>query len=108
MALQTLDPAIVLPLIHHSDRGNQYASDAYIALLATHPEIDISMTEKSDPYENPVAERVNGILKTEFNMNKLFATMKEIKVDLDVSISNYNELRPHASCDYYTPIIKRT
>jgi len=53
MALETLEPTIILPLIHHSDRGTQYASDAYITLLFTHPEIEVSMTEKSDPYEKP-------------------------------------------------------
>jgi len=103
MALETLEPTIILPLIHHSDRGTQYASDAYITLLFTHPEIEVSMTEKSDPYENPVAERINGILKREFGMDKIFSTMKEMKQQACRSITNYNELRPHASCDYYTP-----
>jgi len=53
--------------------------------------------------KNPVAERINGILKTEFGMDKIFSTMKEMKQQACRSITNYNELRPHASCDYYTP-----
>jgi len=61
------------------------------------------MTEKSDPYEKPIAERVNEILKTEFGMDKIFSTVKEIKQQESRSITNYNQLRPHASCDYYTP-----
>jgi putative transposase len=50
------------PLIHHSDRGIQYCSHAYIELLEEH-EIQISMTQNGDPYENAIAERVNGIIK---------------------------------------------
>ena len=52
-------------LIHHSDRGCQYCSKEYVKLL-TDNGIRISMTEKGDPYENAVAERVNGILKSEW------------------------------------------
>ena len=52
-------------LIHHSDRGSQYGSFAYIQRLRQ-VGIDISMTQHGDPYENAVAERVSGILKTNF------------------------------------------
>ena len=51
-------------LIHHSDRGVQYCSKAYVELLQSHA-VQISMTENGDPKENAVAERVNGILKEE-------------------------------------------
>ena len=51
-------------LIHHSDRGIQYCSTAYIKELEKH-HILISMTENGDPLENAIAERVNGILKNE-------------------------------------------
>lgn len=57
------------PLIHHSDRGLQYCSNEYQSLLSQHA-ITSSMTEKYDPYENAIAERVNGILKQEFNVAK--------------------------------------
>ncbi|WP_394355189.1 DDE-type integrase/transposase/recombinase, partial [Nonlabens antarcticus] len=55
------------PLIHHSDRGLQYCSHDYQALLEGN-NIKASMTEKYDPYENAIAERVNGILKQEFDI----------------------------------------
>jgi putative transposase len=51
--------------IHHSDRGIQYCSKEYTLLLKKKKAV-ISMTQNSDPYENAIAERVNGILKTEF------------------------------------------
>lgn len=49
------------PLIHHSDRGFQYCSNDYQGLLKK-SNLGCSMTEKYDPYENAVAERINGIL----------------------------------------------
>ena len=52
-------------LIHHSDRGLQYCSKIYTETLINN-KITISMTENGDPYENAVAERVNGILKDQF------------------------------------------
>ena len=51
-------------VIHHTDRGIQYCSTEYVALLKQH-HARISMTQNGDPYENAIAERVNGILKTE-------------------------------------------
>jgi transposase InsO family protein len=51
-----------LSLIHHSDRGSQYCCKPYVDLLR-HNNIAISMTLNGDPYENAIAERVNGILK---------------------------------------------
>ncbi len=60
-------------LIHHSDRGIQYCSKTYTGILKS-KEILISMSEKGNPYENAVAERVNGILKEEFLLNKKFKT----------------------------------
>ena len=67
-----------MPLIHHSDRGLQYCANEYQKLLSKN-QIQPSMTQNSDPYENAVAERINGILKQEFygpdNMaSSLFAT----------------------------------
>jgi transposase InsO family protein len=53
------------PLIHHSDRGLQYCANAYQKILNIN-EIQPSMTQNSDPYENAVAERINGLLKHEF------------------------------------------
>jgi putative transposase len=62
------------PLIHHSDRGLQYCANAYQKILNIN-EIQPSMTQNSDPYENAVAERINGLLKHEFlliNTIKIF------------------------------------
>jgi len=66
------------PLIHHSDRGFQYCSKPYTEILKEN-NIQISMTENGDPYENAVAERVNGILKDEFNLGELPGEMKDIR-----------------------------
>lgn len=89
-------------LIHHSDRGVQYCCTDYVQMLE-HYGINISMTENGDPYENAIAERVNGILKTEFLLNKTFSTYTEAKNAVDIAIDKYNHVRPHASCDYLTP-----
>jgi putative transposase len=91
-------------LIHHSDRGTQYCCTEYVAMLQSNG-IKISMTEKGDPYENAIAERVNGILKTEFELNKRFNSRKQALEVVKHSIEIYNEKRPHMSCDYLTPVI---
>lgn len=89
--------------IHHSDRGSQYCCSDYVDLLQT-AEIEISMTEKGDPYENAIAERVNGILKYEFNLNREFTSRTEALEAVCRSIKAYNQLRPHMSCNNLTPI----
>lgn len=89
-------------LIHHSDRGLQYSSAIYTQLLHEN-KIGISMTEDSDPYENAVAERVNGILKDEFGLDKVFTDSKLMTRQVHESIALYNQLRPHLSIDMLTP-----
>jgi len=89
-------------LIHHSDRGIQYCCDAYVKIL-NEKSISISMTQNGSPYDNAVAERLNGILKTEFGLDKVFKDHKQALNAVNKSISVYNAKRPHASCDYYTP-----
>ena len=85
-------------LIHHSDRGIQYCSKDYIRVLNEH-KINISMTENGDPRENPIAERINGILKDEYlNQYQSLTTQQ-----LEKSIRKYNTIRPHLSCDMLTP-----
>ncbi len=86
-------------LIHHSDRGLQYYSSAYVKLLA---KTRISMTEKSDPLENAIAERVNGILKQEL-LEKRFESYQEARASIDEAVDIYNNLRPHLSIDMLTP-----
>ncbi len=89
-------------LIHHSDRGIQYCCNEYIAILES-AEIAISMTQHSDPTENAIAERVNGILKGEFNLDRTFRDYRSALPPLVRAIDLYNRRRLHASCDYMTP-----
>ena len=91
-------------LIHHSDRGSQYCSFQYVRKLQG-AGISISMTQHGDPYENAMAERVNGILKTEFLLNQVFGSFDEASRAVAISVHNYNHLRPHMSCDYLTPAV---
>ena len=90
-------------LIHHSDRGLQYCSNDYQSLLKLN-NIKTSMTEKYDPYENAIAERVNGILKQEFDIAK-YNTSLEVKRKLvKNAILIYNQIRPHLSNYMLTPM----
>lgn len=89
-------------LIHHSDRGVQYASFMYVNELNKQG-IKISMTENGDPKENAIAERVNGILKQEFLDHYEFADLEEVKQGVDLAVDFYNTKRPHRSIDMLTP-----
>lgn len=88
-------------LIHHSDRGTQYCSNSYVTDLQHH-NISISMTEKGDPYENAIAERVNGILKTELLAVK-YPDLQAAQQAVNQAVNTYNSLRPHASISMLTP-----
>jgi len=90
-------------LIHHSDRGIQYCSKEYVKVLNEN-NIRISMTEKGDPLENPVAERINGILKDEY----LSQYQKLSIIQIEKSVEKYNRQRPHLSCDMLTPELAHT
>lgn len=89
-------------LIHHSDRGCQYASHAYTSALRQKG-IKISMTENGDPKNNCYAERVNGILKTEFLNYHVFENMEQVRQVVDEAVEFYNTQRPHRSLDMLTP-----
>ena len=89
-------------MIHHSDRGVQYCSNEYVKLLKKN-KIKISMGEAGNPYDNAIAERVNGILKTEFYLGETFNNFTQAKKAVEQSIELYNNLRPHMSIDYLTP-----
>jgi transposase InsO family protein len=89
-------------LIHHSDRGVQYCCDEYVKLLQNNT-IKISMTENGDPLENPLAERVNGILKSEL-LEEVFVDFKIAQQAIALACSTYNHLRPHGSIDNLKPI----
>lgn len=90
-------------LIHHSDRGCQYASHQYVDILKKN-DIDISMTETPDPKDNAQAERINNTIKNELLKGKRFKTIKEANVELASVIEFYNTKRPHMSLNYMTPI----
>lgn len=90
-----------LPLIHHSDRGLQYCSSTYQDQLRINS-ITPSMTEGHDCYQNALAERVNGILKQEFLINKC-NNAKELDRIISESILTYNNKRPHLSLNMKTP-----
>ena len=94
-------------LIHHSDRGSQYCCKDYIDVLQS-ANVSISMTENGDPYENALAERMNGILKNEFNLYSSVLSFDETYQLITRSIDAYNSLRPHGSCDYLTPLTAHT
>ena len=89
-------------LIHHSDRGLQYCSNEYQKMINKH-QLLCSMTETYDPYQNAVAERVNGILKQEFLIHTKNIDLKTMKILVKQSIKIYNKLRPHWSCHMLTP-----
>ena len=101
MALSQL-PANAKGLIHHSDRGIQYCCIKYVNCLQEH-KINISMTEKSDPYENAIAERVNGILKTEWLYDMNLKNCEDAKTVVCEIIDIYNTARPHLSIGMLTP-----
>lgn len=89
------------PLIHHSDRGLQYCSSLYQETLSENS-IRPSMTDGYDCYQNALAERVNGILKQEFLIQKC-NTGEELETLISESIITYNETRPHLSLKMKTP-----
>lgn len=89
-------------LIHHSDRGIQYCSFDYVNTL-TQNNIKISMTENGDPLENPVAERVNGILKEEYLRHYPLINLNQVVELVDDVVDRYNRLRPHQSINLITP-----
>ncbi len=89
-------------LIHHSDRGIQYCSAGYVEILQSQG-IKISMTEENHVYENALAERVIGILKTEFMLGEKLQSFKVAKELVKEAIKIYNEQRLHMSIYYETP-----
>ena len=102
MALKQLPENLTEPLIHHSDRGVQYCSETYVKLLQDNG-VAISMTENGDPLENAVAERINGILKSEYLKHYQTNTVQQAKEQLMQAVKLYNEDRPHFSIGLLTP-----
>jgi Transposase and inactivated derivatives len=88
-------------VIHHSDRGIQYCSNEYVSLLNEHHAI-ISMTNNGDPLENAIAERVNGILKTELIGNS-YSDIESASIHISRCITIYNYRRRHSSLNWQIP-----
>lgn len=99
-ALQEL-PADQWPILH-SDRGCQYCCHEYVA-VARERGLPISMTEQNHCYENCYAERVNGILKNEFNLDATFRTRTHAYRAIKQAIDVYNHRRLHTSLGFRTP-----
>jgi transposase InsO family protein len=89
-------------LIHHSDRGIQYCCESYVTILQEN-NIQISMTQSGSPYDNAIAERVNGILKNQLGLNRIFKDYTSAVAAVCKAIDAYNRLRPHMSIGNLTP-----
>lgn len=100
MALKSLKPG--QRPIHHSDRGCQYASHAYVK-CARAAGLRMSMTETHHSAENALAERVNGILKQEYYLDGDFADPRQARQATYGAIGSYNTRRPHSALGYATP-----
>ncbi len=101
---EILEPGKYQKLIHHSDRGVQYCSHAYVKLLKAN-KIKISMTQTGDPLENAVAERINKTIKEEFTNDRQmnFSSVKKAKEGIEKIVTFYNQERPHRSINWDTP-----
>ena len=88
-------------LIHHSDKGTQYASDAYTEELEKY-EIRISMC--TEVYENTHIERLNDTIKNQYLNRREINNNKELQTQLDETIKTYNQTRPHQSLHKMSPI----
>ena len=104
MALEDLPESHTL--IHHSDRGIQYCSTEYVEILQNR-KISISMTQTSDPRDNAIAERLNGILKDEL-FDETYPTLRKAIRHIATSIKVYNNERPHGSVDMLMPAVAHT
>ena len=102
MAIGTLPEGFDDTLIHHSDRGCQYASADYIKVL-TRSHVTPSMTESGNPKDNAMAERINSTVKNEMLHGQTFTSLRQVTEAVKNAVQFYNEERPHSSIDYHTP-----
>lgn len=101
MALQTRKPP--KGLLHHSDRGSQYASNDYQQLLKNN-KICCSMSRKGNCYDNAVMESFFATLKQELVYHRLYQNRKEAKQDIFEYIEVwYNRKRMHSTLGYMSP-----
>lgn len=102
MALKRIVGKEGVSLIHHSDRGVQYASSEYVRILEEN-NVRISMTETGDPKDNARAERINNTMKNELLKGMRFTSIKEVVAAVASAVDFYNNERPHMSIDMMTP-----
>ncbi len=100
MALAGL-PAEARP-IHHSDRGSQYCSQEYVQ-CAIAAGLTLSMTERDHCAENALAERMNGILKSEYGLDRCFKTKAQSRQAVAQAIALYGTRRPHSALGHRFP-----
>jgi transposase InsO family protein len=91
-----------LSIIHHSDRGIQYCSAAYVIILQA-AGFGISMTQTGSPYDNALAERVNETIKVDYCPRRTYENHAVASKAIDKIILSYNNRRPHQSISYLTP-----
>lgn len=104
MAIEDAGGGNLCGTIHHSDRGSQYACYEYIDILTEH-HIRISMTERYNPTDNAVAERVNGILKIEWIYHQeMYKDYETALYEIGKMIDFYNNKRPHMSIGNKIPM----
>ncbi len=89
-------------IIHHSDRGIQYCCPDY-SEFATANGFILSTTEKYDPYENAVAERINETIKYEFGLIRTIPTLELANKMIAQAVTVYNNKRRHRSIQMQTP-----
>ncbi|WP_156798837.1 IS3-like element ISGau1 family transposase [Gemmatimonas aurantiaca] len=99
-AIQTIGAAD--GVLHHSDRGSQYCCHAYRRALAA-ARLLPSMTDANHCYQNAIAERVNGILKDEFDLDAIFPSLPAAQRAVADAIHRYNTVRLHGSLQLQTP-----
>jgi len=90
-------------VLHHSDRGSQYCCHEFLQALAA-ARLLPSMTDANHCYQNAIAERVNGILKDEYDLDQTFPTVSEAQQAVAQAIHTYNHRRLHGSLSLQTPI----
>jgi putative transposase len=88
-------------LVHHSDKGAQYACNEYTELLERY-EIRISMCD--EVYENTHIERVNDTIKNQYLNRMVITSRKQLDTQVVETIKAYNDTRPHLALDQMSPV----
>lgn len=101
MAIKNLKNSV--GVIHHSDRGIQYCCFDYVKRLKESGFL-ISMTEENHCYENGKAERLNGILKSEYGLGGRFLRKSDALKAVEEAVNLYNYRRPHQELGYRCPM----